>query len=136
MRLPVLLSLLAAMAFVSPAMAQNECDPDDQSQMGMNICARVDYEAADASLNKTYGEIMKRLGDSPDGKKQLQVAQRAWITFRDAECAFANSDTESGSMHPMVMSQCFEAMTIDRTKQLADYLTCEEGDASCPVPAE
>jgi uncharacterized protein YecT (DUF1311 family) len=133
MRLPLL--LLAGLLSSSAAFAQ-ECDRSDESPAGMNVCAHEDYEAADAKLNKTYGEIMKRLSDDAEGRKLLQAAQRAWIGFRDAECDFSTADSQGGSIHPMLMSGCLQGLTEARTKQLDGYLECEEGDMSCPVPAE
>jgi uncharacterized protein YecT (DUF1311 family) len=134
MRLPILLCL-AGLLSSSAAFAQ-ECDRSDESQAGMNICANEDYKAADAKLNKTYSEIMKRLSDDADGRKLLQAAQRAWIAFRDAECNFSTADSQGGSIHPMLESGCLQGLTEARTEQLGSYLNCEEGDMSCPVPAE
>jgi uncharacterized protein YecT (DUF1311 family) len=133
MRLPIL--LFAGLLSSSAAIAQ-ECDRSDESQAGMNICAHKDYEVADAKLNETYGEVMKRLSDDPDGRKLLQAAQRAWIAFRDAECDFSTADSQGGSIHPMLMLGCLQGLTEARTEQLGGYLECEEGDMSCPVPAE
>ncbi len=130
---PIVGLLSALLAF--PAAAQ-ECDPADESQTGMNICADAGYKAADKKLNVAYGEIVKRLADDADGRKLLQTSQRAWITFRDAECAFSASGVEGGSVYPMILSGCLEDLTNDRTEQLNKYLKCEEGDMSCPVPAE
>jgi uncharacterized protein YecT (DUF1311 family) len=110
--------------------------PLRRSQAGMNICANEDYKAADAKLNKTYIEIMKRLSDDADGRKLLQAAQRSWIAFRDAECNFSTADSQGGSIHPMLVSGCLQGLTEARTEQLGSYLNCEEGDMSCPVPAE
>jgi uncharacterized protein YecT (DUF1311 family) len=134
MRSPIFLTLLVGMAVISPVTAQ-ECDRADESQTGMNICAVADYKAADAKLNKTYGEIVKRLASDADTKKRLQAAQRNWISFRDAECKFATADSKDGSIYPMLVSQCLEGLTSARTQQLGAYLECEEGDMSCPVPS-
>ncbi|HEV2900283.1 MAG TPA: lysozyme inhibitor LprI family protein [Pseudaminobacter sp.] len=134
MRLPILLCL--AVLLSSPAAFAQECDRSDESQAGMNICANEDYKAADAKLNKTYSEIMKRLSDDADGRKLLQAAQRSWIAFRDAECNFSTADSQGGSIHPMLVSGCLQGLTEARTEQLGSYLNCEEGDMSCPVPAE
>lgn len=125
---------LSIFAFSYPAQSQ-DCDPNDESQMGMNICAAADYKAEDAKLNRAYREIVKRLSDSPESKKLLQTAQRDWIAFRDAECAFSTNDSKDGSIYPMLLSQCLADLTEARAKQLGAYLDCEEGDMSCPVPA-
>ena len=134
MRLRISLCL-TGLLFSSAAFAQ-ECDRSDESQMGMNICAHQDYAAADKELNKAYGDIMRRLSDDADARKLLQAAQRAWIAFRDAECNFATADSQGGSIHPMLMSGCLQGLTESRTEQLGGYLECEEGDMSCPAPAE
>ncbi|WP_353644394.1 lysozyme inhibitor LprI family protein [Mesorhizobium sp. WSM2239] len=133
MRLPIL--LIAGLLSSSAAVAQ-ECDRSDESQAGVNICAHEDYKTVDAKLNETYGEIMKRLSDDPDGRKLLQAAQRAWIAFRDAECDFSTAGSQSGSIYPTLMSGCLQSLTEARTEQLGGYLECDEGDMSCPVPTE
>ncbi|RWC55271.1 lysozyme inhibitor LprI family protein [Mesorhizobium sp.] len=120
------------LAGASVARAQ-ECDRSDDSQQMMNICAGEDYQAADARLNTAYQDLIS--SDDADGKRLLQVAQRAWITFRDAECAHATAASEGGSIHPMEVSQCLARLTNDRIKQLA-AANCEEGDASCVSPDE
>lgn len=109
-----------------------DCDRNDESQSGMNICADADYRAADAKLNRAYGEVLKFLGDGAEGKDLLKKSQRAWIAFRDAECTFRTADSAGGSIHPMLYSGCLQELTESRTTQLKAYLDCEEGDLSCP----
>jgi uncharacterized protein YecT (DUF1311 family) len=125
---------LAVLGCSAPALAQ-ECDRNDQTQAGMNICAGADYNASDAKLNADYGEIVKRLSDNADARKLLQESQRAWIAFRDAECKFSSSEVEGGSIYPMVYAGCLQTLTDARVEQLGAYLKCDEGDTSCPVPA-
>lgn len=134
MRLTLTVLCLTLLLPAAPAIAQ-ECNPSDETQMGLNICAAADYKAEDEKLNTTYGEIMKRLADDAEGRKLLQDSQRAWIAFRDAECAFATESSRDGSIYPMLVSQCLSGVTTARTEQLGGYLNCEEGDMSCPVPA-
>ena len=134
MRLSILLIPIICSLVASAAVAEG-CDRNDQTQTGMNICAASDYAASDAKLNSAYGEIMKRLSDNADARKLLQDSQRAWIAFRDAECKFASSGAEGGSIYPMVYSGCQQGITDARVAQLGAYLKCDEGDAGCPVPA-
>ena len=124
---------IALTALSSPALSQS-CDPADESQSGMNICADADYKAEDAKLNRAYREIVRRLADSPKDKDLLTIAQRDWIAFRDAECSFATNGSKGGSIHPMLLSHCLADLTAARARQLSTYLDCEEGDISCPVP--
>jgi uncharacterized protein YecT (DUF1311 family) len=41
----------------------------------------------DAKLNRTWGAVKERLASDPAGMEALRGAQKAWIGFRDAECA-------------------------------------------------
>jgi len=134
MRATLLTLFLAAGAWCLPAEAAEKCDPADQTQSGLNICAAEEYRLEDAKLNKTYREILRLLADDGEGRKLLQISQRAWIAFRDAECAFANGPNKGGSIYPLVMGQCLTALTKARNEQLGAYLNCQEGDLACPVP--
>jgi uncharacterized protein YecT (DUF1311 family) len=124
---------LVFLAGTSIARAQ-ECDRSDDSQQMMNICASEDYQAADAKLNAAYQNLIG--SEDVEGKRLLQAAQRAWIAFRDAECAHATAASQGGSIHAMEVSQCLTRLTNERTKQLAASATCEEGDVSCASPNE
>ena len=117
----------------SQALAQ-ECNPSDVSQTGMTICANANFRVADAKLNKAYAEIVRRLAHDAEGKRLLQTVQRAWIAFRDAECAFSANDSKGGSIYPMLISECLEELTNARAEQLKGDLGCKEGDISCSVP--
>ncbi len=131
-----LLSLAVSVAILGlPAFAHaQECAPADESQMCLNKRAGDDFKVEDDRLNRAYREILLRLSDSPDDKSRLQAAQRAWIAFRDAECAFATDGSKDGSIYPLLLLSCRSNLTKSRTMQLEAYLNCEEGDMSCPVP--
>jgi uncharacterized protein YecT (DUF1311 family) len=64
------------------------------TQRQMEILDRA-YQLWDAELNRVYKKLLARLPAA--GKRQLQAAQRAWITWRDAElktidAVFATTD--------------------------------------------
>ncbi len=106
-----------------------DCDKAE-TQMEMNTCAADAYNVADKALNSSYRQVLKRM--SGDQKTLLQTAQRRWIAYRDADCDFMTSSTRGGSIHPMLISQCLQNKTEQRTKELQSLLNCEEGDLSCP----
>lgn len=124
---------LFPLAFSLHAHAQ-DCLPTDETQMCLNVRAAEAYKVEDAKLNKAYQEIMSRLADSQENKALLQAAQRAWIAFRDAECAFSTNNSKDGSIYPLLLWECRTELTKARMTQLGAYLNCEEGDMSCPVP--
>lgn len=130
----LILSACLVLLAAAPAARAEDCDRSDDSQSMMNICADADYQAADAKLNATYKDLVGRNDEA--SKKLLQTAQRAWISFRDAECAYSTADSQGGSIHPMEVSQCLTELTNERTKQLTSGPNCQEGDPNCSSPDE
>ena len=117
----------------TPAAFAVDCD-NAADQATMNQCAAQQNKAADKELNALYQQITTRLKSSPDGKKLLIGAQRSWIAFRDAECKFSASTVEGGSVYPLIYSNCVTGLTKARVETFKNYLKCQEGDMSCPVP--
>jgi uncharacterized protein YecT (DUF1311 family) len=130
MRLVTAAFLLTASA--GPALAA--CP--GQNQRELDSCAGNAAVAADAKLNATYQTITGRLKANNAVRTKLVAAERAWIAFRDAECAFAASGVEGGTIQPMIVAECRAALAQQRQDQLAVYLNCQEGDTSCPVPRQ
>jgi uncharacterized protein YecT (DUF1311 family) len=99
------------------------------TQTDMNLCEGDNFKQADAKLNAVYGKLMKKI--SAAGQSKLREAQKSWIAYRDAQCAFETLGTIDGSIHSMVAAQCLADLTEQQTKRLQHQLTCEEGDVSC-----
>lgn len=133
MRHILLTAMLAALML--PAAHADDCMDNAEDQAAMSQCAAQAYQASDAELNALFHEIRQRLGDDADARRLLRDAERAWGAFRDAECMFAASAAAGGSAYPMVYDLCLDDLTQKRIADFRQYLDCEEGDMSCPVPA-
>jgi uncharacterized protein YecT (DUF1311 family) len=129
---PRLLLALTPLLFSTVAYAVDCNNASDQASM--NQCAVQQYKAADEELNALYQQIATRLKGSTDSKKLLVSAQRSWIAFRDNECKFSASGAEGGSVYPLIYSNCITELTKARSETFKNYLKCQEGDMSCPVP--
>ncbi|GGE40416.1 hypothetical protein GCM10007276_17190 [Agaricicola taiwanensis] len=116
------------------AHAQDKC-AKALDQASMNACAAAAFKASDVKLNDLYKQIRQRLQGQAEAAKGLVSAQRAWVAFRDAECSFASSAVEGGSVYPMTNAMCRDGLTQQRIADFERYLNCEEGDMSCPVSA-
>jgi len=120
-----MLSLLIAMA---AGFQQPNC-ADPQSQHDMNQCAAREANEADADLNMIWREVLAHYqradggAGSAEGVKRLRAAQRAWIAFRDAECAVAGYEALGGSLEPMLVSGCNAELTRRRAAELRQLLT-------------
>ncbi|MBA1365043.1 lysozyme inhibitor LprI family protein [Burkholderia gladioli] len=109
--------------------AQPGCMDKATTQAAMNACAAGAYKQSDAALNSTYRALVAKLGEP--GKTRLKEAQRRWLAWRDAQCAFEASSVDGGSAAPMLTSQCLDQLTQAQTKLLDSHLHCQEGDISC-----
>ncbi|QXC50101.1 lysozyme inhibitor LprI family protein [Agrobacterium salinitolerans] len=109
-----------------PVAAQEPNCKEPQTQADMTICAGKDYEKADKQLNVDYQKLRKLLVErdkaaDADGKgaaDALVTAQRAWVAFRDANCALSGFQARGGSMEPMLISSCLAEMSTKRADDL------------------
>ena len=124
----------ALFSLMPPVAYADECMDHAQDQATMTACAQQAYQASDAELNRLFHEIRQRLGGDAETRRLLREAERAWVAFRDTECIFAASPVAGGSAYPMVYDMCLDGLTKKRVEELREYLACEEGDMSCPVP--
>ncbi|WP_156379815.1 MULTISPECIES: lysozyme inhibitor LprI family protein [unclassified Rhizobium] len=116
----------------TPAAAAGADEPDCNNattQSDMTLCAQMDYDTADAALNAAYRKTLARaqaadkdladLGDDMVGAVDaLKTAQRAWIAYRDGQCALAGFEARGGTMEPMLVAGCLAELTTKRTEEL------------------
>ena len=133
MRLLLTLAALGALA-ATPALAVddakiearyspgfNKCleSPDGQSTAGMVQCAGAELEVQDRALNAAYRDLSS--GMNARQKDNLVKAQRAWIAFRDADCA-ARYDPDWGTISTINANMCMLRRTVERTIELEEFL--------------
>ena len=118
--LAVMIILMAVPALADEAL---DCkDPKDQSSMTQ--CAALDFEKADQALNQVWPKVKAdaESSDKDTGKAEnadaLLASQRAWLSFRDAECAWQAMEMHGGSGEPMLLYGCQARLTQQRIKQL------------------
>lgn len=102
----------------SPAYDRCLESPGGQSTFGMIECATAELKVQDASLNRAYRAAMADLNERQ--KARLRAAQRAWIAFRDADCA-AQFDEDWGSLSRISANVCILQRTVERTLDLEAY---------------
>jgi uncharacterized protein YecT (DUF1311 family) len=106
-----------------------------ETQAAISACAAQALRQTEAELDEAYREAMARLAGDAAGKQALTRAARAWLAFRDADCAFVAAPAAGGSIQPMVMADCLAGLSRARLAQLRAWLACPEGDLTCPLPA-
>ena len=82
-------------------------------------CLGDELDRQNARSNDSYKKLMSKL--SPNRKKMLREAQRAWIKFRETNCDFY-FDPDGGSAARVAASHCSVTTTPARVKELKDLL--------------
>jgi uncharacterized protein YecT (DUF1311 family) len=91
------------------------------TQFESTQCARKQYLAADAALNKAYAKLIATLDDAEERAK-LKDAEQAWIKYRDANCEYEAFFYRGGTMRPMIQSLCHARVTDARAAELKQQL--------------
>ena len=115
------------------AMAQVCMDDQDggHTTLGMSSCLGAEGQVWDRFLNAEYKATMawSAASDKDEAEyfpayakraEHLRAAQRAWIAFRDAECALEYAQWGSGSMRSIAGADCQMQMTAERTIDLLE----------------
>ena len=131
-----LLLTICLVAYLVPGkvLAQEANCENPQSQLEMNICARLGFEAADRELNDAYRQVRADMRDTDrflekylkGAEKALLKGQRAWIAYRDGACETEGFIFRGGSMEPFIISACKERLTRRRTKDLRDMINMKK----------
>ena len=96
------------------------------STLGMTSCLNAEADVWDGFLNVEYKATRDwaKRADEDEAEyfpgfavraEKLLEAQRAWIVFRDAECALDYAEWGSGSMRNIAYADCRLTMTAERT---------------------
>lgn len=98
------------------------------SMLDMNKCLAAEYKKVDARLNDLYRQLFVSLVDP----EPLRKSQKAWIRFRDLDCAYSNSGISAdGSLRPFSDNACHIDKSEKRIRHLEQYI---EWDCNgCPL---
>jgi uncharacterized protein YecT (DUF1311 family) len=99
-------------------------DAQTQGELDEQACGQ--FHKADVALNETYSKILREYARDQQFIAKLKTAQRAWLTFRDAELEALypkdNKQAEYGTVYPMCHCSELQFLTEERTKQLKRWL--------------
>lgn len=109
---------------------------DGETTIGMMACLMAEADLWDGLLNVEYAAARTRAEVADDEDRpyqegyavraqQVRDAQRAWITFRDANCAMEYGAYGGGSLRMIAGADCRLRMTAARTLDLRGYLNSD-----------
>ena len=94
----------------------------------LNECASISQKKAEAKLNNVYQRVLKSLNQKDDSlesysdmRKTLIAAQRAWITFRKADCDAIFQKHASGTIRTVMYIGCMQNHAERRIQDLENY---------------
>ena len=87
-------------------------------------CMATEFGVQDRRLNTLYRQALTAL--PAPRRSALTKAQRAWLAFKTAECAFV-LDPDGGTAARIAANDCALRMTTERADQLAAVLASVRG---------
>lgn len=111
-------------ACIGAAAGACQARPGGATTIGIVECVAAETAAWDAILNREYRAARAAL-DGPGGAgidtgQALLEAQRAWIAFRDAECALTYALLQDGTIRSPAAAYCALEFTASRAIELRD----------------
>ncbi|QXT38813.1 lysozyme inhibitor LprI family protein [Gymnodinialimonas ceratoperidinii] len=115
-------SVSLAVSVAGAASAQDwDCEAlESLPQQGINQCLAEQHAFWDRILNNAYQQVIAER-DGED-EERLRVAQRAWMTYRDATCDMEADAMRGGSGEAMLHWGCMARLTERRARDLETYL--------------
>lgn len=117
-----LILLLVVVLWCSSGIAAEHWTPDadscNQQTTTYAIADCIDARAKvwDQRLNQAYQALLTMLKDDRGRLDALKTAQRAWLAYRNANCAFYG--TESGTIRMIEVATCNRDLTQARAIEL------------------
>jgi uncharacterized protein YecT (DUF1311 family) len=123
MKLPILVALALVVAGSPPraetapaeAVPEEKCN-DANSTTEIVQCLATQAAIWDRRLNTAYQKLLETL--PPRRRDRLRNAQRLWVQFRDANCAYFA--TGEGSIARIEAGQCMVRLTAARAQELEE----------------
>lgn len=135
------MALLCAAALISLPLAtaarSNDLDAPDCANatdtQTTTICAANELDEVDKELNAVYKKALAAQAEEDklradnnmsdaEAVKSLKTAERAWITYRDANCDAINAANLGGTGYAAFIVDCQTEMTRNRIKELKDMI--------------
>lgn len=106
--------------------ANDECSNIQLSDQ-IFLCSKKTYENSDKQLNKTYKSLITTITEEYKSQpvlkneyiEKIKISQRAWVSFRDANCVAYSFQIDSKSQaYETSVYSCKNDMTRKRIDEL------------------
>ncbi|MBS0408464.1 MAG: DUF1311 domain-containing protein [Proteobacteria bacterium] len=134
MRVGRLILVVGALALSATTNAKTQSRTQPQTQAGMNRDAGARLKASERQMASQIATLDGRY--TPAQRAALRRSQRAWLAYREADCAYQAAGARGGSAWPMLVADCKADRTETRVNDLKQQVECQEGDLACVKWAE
>jgi uncharacterized protein YecT (DUF1311 family) len=86
----------------------------------MRACENTRFQKAEQELNAVYKDLLQQLDEGE--KEKLNLAQGAWLRFREANADFQAELERGGTLAPLIKMTVLADMTEARTAELKKAL--------------
>jgi uncharacterized protein YecT (DUF1311 family) len=124
-------ALCGAAAADAPLYAKQNCDPLSQSAGAFHDCYAANLAAANKALAETYAGLMAQKTFYVGSRDGLRDVERAWIAYKDKECAYEYGAAPSNENYWLAHADCEIRVTEQRIRELQDRPSCSGGDSVC-----
>ena len=111
-------AVAAATLMLAASPARPQGDPGmqecDGSTAEMVECLSRQTKVWDGRLNEAYQKLMQSVQGGQ--REKLRSAQRLWVQYRDANCAYYAAG--DGTVSRVEAAECMRSMTESRTQEL------------------
>lgn len=127
------ISQLAAAQDIGLTKQFSNCmDKSNGVTTSMIDCMEAESKRQSGRMNRAYKELTDQV--SAQRKKQLQLAQDAWVAYRDENCEFYY-DPDGGTIAAVNANDCFMSATAARAKELETLAGSSTALAAPPAPS-
>ena len=92
------------------------------STLAVVECVQEKTNVADQRLNTAYKALQGQI--DANQRQPLLAAQRLWVQYRDANCAFYG--VQDGSIRQVQAAECLRSMTEDRARELEKAMKLDQ----------
>lgn len=128
----VILALVSAASFAADTV-DDPCKAKGGGVTAGYLCVEQKMKRADKELNQTYQAAIGRIREEQAALRKIwsqieleepfRKAQRAWLKFRDAECAFSGFSSTPSPWQGVQIEECKLTMTLERIEYFKGVYT-------------
>lgn len=122
---------MAALVLLWPVMASAASCEDAKDTAEINECLHNEVEKAEVEMAKYLKASRERLAEHPDSIVTMELAQSAWVRYRDSHCLAVYDLWAQGNARGAMLGSCLLEQTERRTHDIWKvYLTYVDSDDS------